>query len=687
MKRPFATIGFTSFTVMLFSALVGRDCVAFYACICFFVAGCVSLSVKNFRQTATVPVCFFTAVFVCLLFIGFNEDKEHTQSLTGSDVTVTATVSEAPYIKKDKGRYYCVLDIEAVGGEKAKGKLRLSFSPSRDGIDPESLEIGNKISFRGTVYIPGENEKSISRYFTGENILLGAYGAREFSFEEPSFRGVNFYFHKIRSFVTDTLCYGFGDRIAGLLVGVLTGDKSCLDEGLYDAFRETGVAHMMAVSGLHLSVWVFSLGSLIGDNRRWNTLKYGFLIFAVLFVMLLAGMSESVKRAGFMCIVFLIGKLSKRRSDSLNSLGFAVFVMILFNPACVLSISLQLSFLSTLGMLTLGQLYIKRGAEIFGGKDINTPVRKLLRYCTDVFFISISVLVFTFPVLIYNFGGISTVSAWVNILLSPVITPLLLLAGVYVVVSRLFFAAFPVAVIVELASEYMILITRSFTRVKNAFLVFDVENLPLYLSAAVLILFLSVAFLKHKGRGKAGLVLSAVAVSVCLIAFYECRGYEGVKIHLADYEGEIAVAVEKDSTAFVCDKLPSYEMGLFVSYLEEKGAETVAFIDGEGVYCTADGKEIYGKAFGELFEGISLYSCGEGKIIEADGKYIYLFSSETLQKTDSCDIMIKMCESGAVISIADKSFSLPEGGEMTLILKDNLIVRGENSWRNLMKSS
>ena len=378
MKRPFAAVGFTSFAVLLFSAFLGRSDVACYACISFFALGILSLIVREIRQTVTVPVCCFTAAAVCLLFLSYNAEISRTRSLAGDSVEVTATVSEAPFIK-DNGRHYCVLKLETVGGEKATGRLRLSFSVSKDEIDPESLVIGNKVSFKGKVYIPGEAEKSISRYFTSENILLGAYGVTDFTSTAPDIRGVTYYFNLIRSFVAERLRYGFGDRIAGVLVGLLTGDKSVLDGELYNTFRETGIAHLMAVSGLHLSVWVYALGSFIPERGKGAKLKYILLLFAVLFVMLLAGMSESVKRAGFMSLVFLFGKLSKRRSDSINSLGFALFVMILFNPACVLSISLQLSFLSTLGILTLGQLYIKRSADFLGGKNINTTARKLIR--------------------------------------------------------------------------------------------------------------------------------------------------------------------------------------------------------------------------------------------------------------------------------------------------------------------
>lgn len=636
MKRPFAAVGFTGFAVMLASALHGNPEAALYACYGFLALGILSLFIREIRQTVTVSVCLFTASAVCLLFLGCREEIKHTQSLAGEGVEVTATVSEAPYMKKTNGRYYCVMKLETVRGERASGKLRLSFSPTGDELDPSSLEIGNRVSFRGKVYIPAEDEKSISRYFTGENILLGAYGVTDFTSDKPVFRGVNYYFHKIRSLVSERLRYGFGDKIAGLLVGILTGDRSVLDDELYDAFRDTGIAHLMAVSGLHLSVWVYSLGSLIPEKSKTAKLKYLLLIFAVLFIMLLAGMSESVKRAGFMSLVYLSGKLSSRRSDSLNSLGLSVFVMMLFNPMCVLSISLQLSFLSTLGILTLGQLYIKRSAEFLGGISINTPFKRLVRACGDIFFISISVLVFTFPVLIYNFGGISTVSAWVNILISHAVTPLLMLSGAYVLLSGISPAAFPLGIIIKLISEYIISVASGFLRVKNAFLVFDKENLPLYIAAAVLITFLSLAFFKRSNaRARTALALSAVISCVGLIAFYE-KSEEAVKIHLCDYDGQLAVALERDERAVLLTDLQSYERGLFESYLDSKGAELVAVKKGERYQCAAD------------------------------GKYIYDFSCEALQYAKDCDIITEKCDDGIVVGVDGDEFFLDKGEKITV---------------------
>ncbi len=488
MKRPFALIGFTVFGILLLLSFSDSNAVAY--CVFFVSAsiGAATLFKKNLRQAMTVPVCLFTATAACLLFLSFNTQKQTVQTLTGASVRVEGTVAEAPYSGNINGRYYCVLELISVDGKKAKGRLRLSFSPEKDNIDEKELEIGNGISFTGKVYIPGKAKKSISRYFTGESIFLGAYGAKDIHITRPTVKSIRFYFQRLRCFVTDKLRYGFGDRIAGLLVGILTGDKSCLDDGLYEAFRQTGIAHLMAVSGLHLSLWVFSLGSVITQKKKTERLRTLLLMSAVIFIMLLAGMSESVKRAGFMCLVYLSGKLIRKDSDSLNSLGFAVLVILLYNPAAVLSVSLQLSFLSTLGILTLGKLCLERSETIIGSKSINTPVKKLFRFVSDMFIISISVLVFTLPVLVYSFGGFSSVSAFVNTLISPVVTPLLILSGLCVLLSPLSFIAYPLMLTVRLLSEYIILIASFFSSIKNAFVLINAENTGLLLAAASLII-------------------------------------------------------------------------------------------------------------------------------------------------------------------------------------------------------
>lgn len=686
MKRPFAAIGFTGFAALLVLFICQSSRVALFALFIFATAGIISLLNKKLRQVMTLTVGLFTVAAACLLFILAAADVSSAQSLAGDNVKIEAVVSQSPYLKTDNGRHYCILSLKSIDGKRARGRLRLSFSPSKDGIDPESLEIGAGICFRGKAYIPGSGEKSISRYFAGENIVLGAYGARDVRVEAPRFKGVAYTFSQIRKYVSDTLRYGLGDKTAGLIVGILTGDKSLLDDRIYESFKKTGIAHLMAVSGLHLSLWIFYLGALIPENGRASRLRYILLALAVVFIMLLAGMSESVKRAGFMSLVYLSGKLSKRRSDSLNSLGFAVTVMLLLKPSCVLSISMQLSFLSTLGILTLGERFIGLSAEIFGGKKINTYVKRLMRYCADIFFISISVLVFTFPVLIYSFGGISTVSAWVNILVSPVVAPLLLMSGAYVLFSSAAFISFPLASVIRLLSYYVVACAHIFLRAKNAFLIFSPENLLLFAAGGAIVIYLCFIAYKRKYRTFKTAFICLFTAAVFITAGNLCHR-SNQALHLAFYDGVIATAVEKDGQAVLLNSVPQYEKGLFSDLLEEKGARLLyeAELRGKPVFkSTLDGKYISLDDKADMIVGLS----AEQVRLRLCEKDIHIFYSEALQCDCNCDIIINILDNGIIIGAEGKSLSLNSDKSITLKLSENkMILRGENPWLNLMKSS
>lgn len=690
MKRPFAVIGFTGFFALLTLFLCESTQGAYYALFAFTALGTATLFNKNLRQALTVPVCLFTGAAACFLFICHSAQCVSVQSLAGENVQVEATVYERPYIKKENARHYCILELEAVDKRKAKGKLRLSFSPSKDGIDADALEVGSRLSFTAKVYIPGEGEKSISRYFAGENIVLGAYFARDMSITPPKTKSAGLIFSQIRHLVAQRLRYGFSDKIAGLLTGMLTGDKSCLDGDLYNVLKKTGIAHLMAVSGFHLSLWVFSLGAFIPESDKTAKLKYTVLLFAVLFLMLLAGMSESVKRAGFMCVVHLLGKLSKRRSDSLNSLGFAAVLMILFNPACVLSISMQLSFLSTLGILTLGKSMLRLSSELFGGKRINTPLKKLLRSAADTFFISISVLVFTFPVMLYAFNGVSAVSAFVNVFVAPAAMPLLLLSGAYVLTFAIDFIAFPIAVILKLLAGYIIFTAELFAGLENAFIVFEPENIFLFAAGLVLVALMCLCALIKNFRSLTALSL-CIAVSCTFIIADKFTEKDSVKIHLARCGDSVLAAVQRDNQAVLLNRAGEYEKGLFVSLLDKKGIALAGEVEEYArlfLKSAVNGKYIASAERLELFDDVTLSKKESVQCIELYEKDILIFYSGALQCDGNCDIMIKITHNDATLSIGESSFSLEDEGELTLMLTENkTVLRGKNQWLNLMKSS
>mgnify|MGYP004649328107 FL=1 len=230
--------------------------------------------------------------------------------------------------------------------------------------------------------------------------------------------------------------------VLGFLTAELTGDKSLLPESDYVAMQETGLAHIFAVSGLHCAFLVTLLSLLIPPTHRRTLCAVASAV--LVFYMLLTGLSPSVARACVMQLFLLSAPLFRRGSDPLTSLAAALTVILLVNPYAVGSVSLQLSFAATLGMVLLsGRLY-KSFTGWYRGR--NRAVRVALFFPAANLAATLGALVFTAPLTAYYFNILSLVaplagllavpaagyafmSAFVSALLGLVWTPLGHLAG------------------------------------------------------------------------------------------------------------------------------------------------------------------------------------------------------------------------------------------------------------------
>lgn len=230
-------------------------------------------------------------------------------------------------------------------------------------------------------------------------------------------------------------------RVSGFLTAELTGDKSAMDDGDYLAMQETGLAHLFAVSGLHCAFLVTLLALLISRRQR---LLCAVTIPLLLFYMVMVGMSPSVVRACIMQIFLLIAPLFRRGSDPLTSLAAALLVILLCNPFAAASVSLQLSFSATLGMVLLSPRLYKLLTGWYKGKC--RPLRTALCFVAANLSATLSAVVFTAPLTAWYFrifvlvaplssllavpaAGWSFMAAFVAVLLGFVWLPLASLLG------------------------------------------------------------------------------------------------------------------------------------------------------------------------------------------------------------------------------------------------------------------
>ncbi len=407
MLRPYAVMGLTFFAVaaVLYNA---SGAVAVIAFALFSALFALSMLLKNTREGRVFPMALASAALACLLITVNNEFFYYPQLKTaGSERQICAVLTGEPEVRY--GNYYCDARVNSVDGEKAYMRVRLVFSEKPEAEPYDSVEG----SF--TFYALGSSGASVADRYKTENRFLGAYPAsggysvlpREGKFKPPG-AYVTAFRNSLRNEIMRLLPNDYG----ALCLALLIGDRSELSAGAYSSLTQSGVTHIICISGLHLTVWTnafFYILRKLGLKEKFAALL---TMPVVAFVALAAGMTFSVVRAGIMMLVYLLGTVLSRRRDSLNSLGIAVLAIGVVNPYAMGAVSLKLSVLSTLGIILWGE-YCLPGLKRFFEEHkrasfLEKPARMLC--------VTAAAMLFCLPVTADVYGSVSFAAIPANLL-------------------------------------------------------------------------------------------------------------------------------------------------------------------------------------------------------------------------------------------------------------------------------
>lgn len=225
----------------------------------------------------------------------------------------------------------------------------------------------------------------------------------------------------------------------GVAQALTVRERSLLTPEVNEAYRNAGLSHLLAISGLHLSVLVVMLRKLLFACRFRKRLREILALAVILLYCFLTGFSPSIVRAAVMVGFMLVGEMLLRETDGLTLLSMALLVLLMFNPYAVLSVSLQLSFLSCLGIILLEPPITELQKKIRGIGETKHPfLRSIAAGSVSLLLTSCSAVVFTFPVIAYTFGSLSWLSPFSNLIFVPLFTPILTLLLLSVLVYSLF---------------------------------------------------------------------------------------------------------------------------------------------------------------------------------------------------------------------------------------------------------
>ena len=300
-------------------------------------------------------------------------------------------------------------------GIRTEGRMRIedhTYSVQIYLNEDTAVEPGTLLSgpFLFKITAPGGMKESV--YFQGEGIYLLAYQQDDLAITvgEMSWRDLPAELHQR---ILITLKNAMPADTAPFAKALLMGDTSDLSYGTLTDFTVSGIRHIVAVSGLHVSV-LFGLLSFISFRKRFLsaviTIPVLFLFAAV------TGFTPSVCRACTMCALMRIAALLNREYDGPSALAFSGLALLIINPLVITSVSYQLSFASVAGIFlfspgirqwVLSIFHLKRG-------------EKLLSHSVNWLAASVSVTlgatVATLPLCAVYFGVISLAAVLTNLL-------------------------------------------------------------------------------------------------------------------------------------------------------------------------------------------------------------------------------------------------------------------------------
>lgn len=389
--------------------------------------------------------------------------------------TIRGRIVTEPYINKYPGwkfarfkptepgcSFYVKLDeVEAVSGwAKVAGTVSMRVNePVTDLKAGDEIEAYCWLERIGPPTNPGQFDWAA--YLARRNIFIAASVASRdaITVQEASTAGL---LAKLKSRITQAATAALvGDMpqdesSRGLLEALLLGYRGDVDSRTYEAFRKTGLLHLISLSGMHLGILVGMVWWLCKTAGFMKPARALICAIAVGVFLLIVPPRAPTIRAAIICWVFCASILFRRRANSMNTLSLAAIILLLTRPTQLFEAGWQLSFASVLGILLftkpIDAFFHEQLAAHFGGPE---PTRlgalyhagaQSILYMLQLLAVGFSAWLGSAGILLYHFYSITPLASLWTVLVFPLVGAILVLGFLKV----LLFFVFPTVVVIFL---------------------------------------------------------------------------------------------------------------------------------------------------------------------------------------------------------------------------------------------
>lgn len=222
---------------------------------------------------------------------------------------------------------------------------------------------------------------------------------------------------------------------SAILSGMLLGNRGEIPDKINDNFFQTGIGHILSISGLHITIISVIIFWIILGLGFWRKQAFILTSLFLIFYILMVGAPPPAIRAGIMGFLFLLAQYFGRGYSFQNAIMVAATLILIFNPLSLFyDISFQFSFISILAMFLLFPIFKHFVYEKFGSK-IKIEKKPLLAFFLNTFLISLAILLFLSPLTIYYFDNFPIISPLANFLAIPFSSLILFFGIIFLLIS------------------------------------------------------------------------------------------------------------------------------------------------------------------------------------------------------------------------------------------------------------
>lgn len=403
MKRPLLyVLGFYIAGVLMGWYIVDKTFIALFF---MFILVFSYMLYKNYSWKGIFIFPIFTVIGFITLLMSISPTNKSVELLAQNEQTVEifGRVIDIDYTTTERQKIIVQTDTITSGDLKINDNLKIQAI----------LDLDDKVKYNQIVVLEGDLQTFDFKRNPGgfdEKLYMNTRkidykmfaGLKSSSKVINNFKLYIYEIHEKMNYVYDNL---LPEKEASVLKAMLLGDKKNLDTSIKEIYRKAGISHILAISGLHISILsglLWLLLNHLGFNKRVNSLIV--LIILVLYC-IFTGSSVSTVRSVTMIGIVLFGAIIYREADIYTSIGTAALTLLIYQPLYLFDAGFQLSFGAVSGIIILSPIL----------ERIHHIPKKIKPYLMS----SLAASIVTYPIVAFHFNTISLVGIVINIFVLP----------------------------------------------------------------------------------------------------------------------------------------------------------------------------------------------------------------------------------------------------------------------------